>query len=70
MSVLPVTPASANSTHTCQGHNNCNGGGGSSGGGGGTTTTLECKNTAGGLIVVQANVCPADFPILVKVLSA
>jgi hypothetical protein len=31
--------------------------------------TLECKNYSGGLITVQANVCPQDFPILVKVLS-
>ena len=31
--------------------------------------TLECENTAGGVIVVQANVCPQDFPILVKILS-
>jgi hypothetical protein len=46
------------------------GGGGGGAGGGGGTQTLECKNTAGGLIVVQANVCPQDFPILVEVLSA
>ena len=58
--------ASADSVHVCQGgHNTCSTGGG----GGGTTRTLLCANSAGGTIVVQANVCPSDFPILVSILS-
>ena len=71
--------ASADSTHICQGSRNCNdvdGGGGGHGGGKGKggghhneTNTLECENEGGGaLIIVQANACPQDFPILVDVL--
>ncbi|HJR25586.1 MAG TPA: hypothetical protein VJ804_08945 [Acidimicrobiales bacterium] len=73
--------ASADSTHICQGSRNCNdvdgGGGGKGHGHGGghgggknnETNTLECENDSGSaLIIVQANVCPQDFPILVDIL--
>ena len=68
--------ASADSTHICQGHNNCNDDGGHGGGKGGGhgrghggDQELECSNESGdSLITVLANVCPQDFPILVDIL--
>jgi hypothetical protein len=71
-------PASADSTHICQGSRNCNDNdvGGGHGGGhghghgkGDNNNELECSNESGdSLITILANVCPQDFPILIDIL--
>ena len=77
--VAAETSAGADSTHICQGSRNCNdvdggggnghGNGGGGKGGGRNNNTVECSNEGGDtLVLVQANVCPTDFPILVNVL--